>query len=132
VTGDLFSLFQFRIFTAPFHYVGFADFWLADQLISLTTVLLDLEYLICFYSIEVDWLGYTGWLLFSFTYTISTVFSVKLLGSHVQDIALIQENRIFFHSNIILLYFSRLPTSCWLNLFSLVICNSYSCCCMNP
>ncbi len=52
--GVLFS--QFRIFTAPFHHVGFADFWLADQLNSLTTVLLDLEYLICYYAIEVDWL----------------------------------------------------------------------------
>lgn len=47
----------FRIATAPFHYVGFADFWLADQLNSLTTVLLDLEYLICFYAIEVNWIG---------------------------------------------------------------------------
>jgi len=53
-------LFQFRICTAPFHYVGFADFWLADQLNSLTTVLLDLEFLVCFYATEVDWLGHTG------------------------------------------------------------------------
>jgi len=45
----------FRIVTAPFHHVGFADFWLADQLNSLATVLLDLEYLICFYAMEVDW-----------------------------------------------------------------------------
>ncbi|XP_041370667.1 xenotropic and polytropic retrovirus receptor 1-like isoform X2 [Gigantopelta aegis] len=47
----------FRIFTAPFHHVGFADFWLADQLNSLVIVLLDFEYLICYYSFEVDWLG---------------------------------------------------------------------------
>ncbi|CAL1539547.1 unnamed protein product [Lymnaea stagnalis] len=47
----------FRIFTAPFHHVGFADFWLADQLNSLVTVLLDLEYLICYYAFEVEWLG---------------------------------------------------------------------------
>lgn len=47
----------FRIVTAPFHYVGFADFWLADQLNSLTTVLLDFEYLVCFYAIEVNWYG---------------------------------------------------------------------------
>jgi len=60
VHGRVWLSLQFRIFTAPFHYVGFADFWLADQLNSLTTVLLDLEYLICFYSVEVDWLGYTG------------------------------------------------------------------------
>ncbi|KAL5011684.1 hypothetical protein ScPMuIL_010235 [Solemya velum] len=47
----------FRILTAPFHHVGFADFWLADQLNSLVIVLLDLEFLICFYAFEVDWLG---------------------------------------------------------------------------
>ncbi|CAG5125059.1 unnamed protein product [Candidula unifasciata] len=47
----------FRIFTAPFHHVGFADFWLADQLNSLVTVLLDLEFLICFYAFQVEWLG---------------------------------------------------------------------------
>ena len=49
--------FQFRIFTAPFHHVGFADFWLADQLNSLVTVLLDFEFMACFYTFEVDWLG---------------------------------------------------------------------------
>lgn len=47
----------FRIFTAPFHHVGFADFWLADQLNSLVTVLLDFEYMACFYAFEVDWHG---------------------------------------------------------------------------
>jgi EXS family len=51
---------QFRILTAPFHYVSFADFWLGDQLVSLTTVLLDFEYLICFYAVDVDWLGKSG------------------------------------------------------------------------
>ncbi|XP_052789800.1 xenotropic and polytropic retrovirus receptor 1-like [Mya arenaria] len=47
----------FRIFTSPFHHVGFADFWLADQLNSLVTVLLDFEFMACFYAFEVDWLG---------------------------------------------------------------------------
>ncbi|KAK7094735.1 solute carrier family 53 member 1-like [Littorina saxatilis] len=47
----------FRIFTAPFHHVGFADFWLADQLNSLVTVMLDFQYLICYYAFEVEWLG---------------------------------------------------------------------------
>ncbi|XP_053380259.1 xenotropic and polytropic retrovirus receptor 1-like [Mercenaria mercenaria] len=47
----------FRIFTAPFHHVGFADFWLADQLNSLATVLLDFEFMACFYAFEVDWIG---------------------------------------------------------------------------
>uniref|UniRef100_A0A3B3ZPE0 Xenotropic and polytropic retrovirus receptor 1a n=1 Tax=Periophthalmus magnuspinnatus TaxID=409849 RepID=A0A3B3ZPE0_9GOBI len=45
----------FRVVTAPFHRVGFADFWLADQLNSLGVVLMDLEYMICFYSFELDW-----------------------------------------------------------------------------
>lgn len=47
----------FFIVTAPFHHVGFADFWLADQLNSLATVLLDFEYLVCYYSFEVSWWG---------------------------------------------------------------------------
>lgn len=37
--------------------MGFADFWLADQLNSLATVLLDMEYMICFYAVDVDWHG---------------------------------------------------------------------------
>ncbi|KAM4642753.1 solute carrier family 53 member 1 [Discoglossus pictus] len=45
----------FRVFTAPFHKVGFADFWLADQLNSLATILMDLEFMICFYSFELSW-----------------------------------------------------------------------------
>ncbi|XP_015237198.1 PREDICTED: xenotropic and polytropic retrovirus receptor 1 homolog [Cyprinodon variegatus] len=45
----------FRVVTAPFHHVGFADFWLADQLNSLVVVLMDLEYMVCFYSFEMDW-----------------------------------------------------------------------------
>ncbi|XP_013874028.1 xenotropic and polytropic retrovirus receptor 1 homolog [Austrofundulus limnaeus] len=45
----------FRVVTAPFHHVGFADFWLADQLNSLVVVLMDLEYMICFYSSELIW-----------------------------------------------------------------------------
>lgn len=53
-------MLQFRIVTAPFHYVGFADFWLADQLNSLSTVLMDLEYMICYYAFEVDWFRSKG------------------------------------------------------------------------
>ncbi|XP_054906591.1 xenotropic and polytropic retrovirus receptor 1a [Poeciliopsis prolifica] len=45
----------FRVFTAPFHRVEFADFWLADQLNSLVIVLLDFEYLLCFYIFELQW-----------------------------------------------------------------------------
>lgn len=41
---------SFRIFCAPFFYVGFADFWVADQLNSLATALVDLQFLVCFYG----------------------------------------------------------------------------------
>lgn len=52
--------FQFRVFTAPFHRVEFADFWLADQLNSLVVVLMDLEYLVCFYIFELQWSNSKG------------------------------------------------------------------------
>ena len=49
-----------RIILAPFFYVGFADFWLADQLNSLVQALKDFQYLICFYltteeSMDAGW-----------------------------------------------------------------------------
>uniref|UniRef100_UPI00398ED42E xenotropic and polytropic retrovirus receptor 1 homolog n=1 Tax=Pristiophorus japonicus TaxID=55135 RepID=UPI00398ED42E len=44
-----------RVLTAPFHKVGFADFWMADQLNSMGPVFLDLWSLICFYAFEVNW-----------------------------------------------------------------------------
>ncbi|XP_046470016.1 solute carrier family 53 member 1 isoform X3 [Neodiprion pinetum] len=44
-----------RIFCAPFFYVGFADFWLADQLNSLQIVFLDLQYFVCFYTKNSSW-----------------------------------------------------------------------------
>ncbi|XP_063056812.1 xenotropic and polytropic retrovirus receptor 1a [Engraulis encrasicolus] len=53
----------FRVFTAPFHRVEFADFWLADQLNSLVMCLMDLEYLVCFYSMELSWTSPQGLLL---------------------------------------------------------------------
>lgn len=55
-----FPCLQFRVFTAPFHRVEFADFWLADQLNSLVVVLMDLEYLICFYVFELQWSNSKG------------------------------------------------------------------------
>jgi hypothetical protein len=36
--------------------VGFADFWLADQLNSLVAALLDFQFLICLYVRNDDWL----------------------------------------------------------------------------
>ncbi|XP_012279516.1 xenotropic and polytropic retrovirus receptor 1 isoform X1 [Orussus abietinus] len=44
-----------RIFCAPFFYVNFADFWVADQLNSLHTVFLDLQYFVCFYIKNSSW-----------------------------------------------------------------------------
>ncbi|XP_050539757.1 xenotropic and polytropic retrovirus receptor 1-like isoform X2 [Daktulosphaira vitifoliae] len=44
-----------RMISAPFYYVGFADFWLADQLNSLVVVLLDAHYLVCFYLYNENW-----------------------------------------------------------------------------
>ncbi|XP_039314510.1 xenotropic and polytropic retrovirus receptor 1 isoform X2 [Solenopsis invicta] len=44
-----------RVFCAPFFYVGFADFWFADQLNSLHTVFLDFQYFICFYIQNSSW-----------------------------------------------------------------------------
>lgn len=46
-----------RMLAAPFFHVGFADFWLADQLNSLVTVLLDFHFLLCFYFTNNDWLA---------------------------------------------------------------------------
>uniref|UniRef100_A0A915J450 Xenotropic and polytropic retrovirus receptor 1 n=1 Tax=Romanomermis culicivorax TaxID=13658 RepID=A0A915J450_ROMCU len=45
----------FYVCSPPFHFVAFADFWLADQMNSLTTVFLDLQYTICFYYFYVDY-----------------------------------------------------------------------------
>lgn len=45
----------FNCFTAPFHFVTFPDFWLGDQMNSLATCFVDLQYFICFYATEVDY-----------------------------------------------------------------------------
>jgi len=67
-----------RIILAPFFYVGFADFWLADQLNSLSQAMKDFQFLICFYisreTLNDDWdkadsLGYCSnadWWLVAF------------------------------------------------------------------
>ncbi|XP_023221206.1 xenotropic and polytropic retrovirus receptor 1-like [Centruroides sculpturatus] len=44
-----------KVIAAPFFHVGFADFWLADQLNSLVPVLVDFEYFLCFYITGIDW-----------------------------------------------------------------------------
>ncbi|CAB3379040.1 Hypothetical predicted protein [Cloeon dipterum] len=45
----------FRIITAPFWAVGFADFWLADQLNSLVYALIDFHFFICFFFSNPAW-----------------------------------------------------------------------------
>lgn len=45
-----------RVLISPFAYVNFADFWLADQLNSLATALLDFHFLTCFYITNGNWL----------------------------------------------------------------------------
>lgn len=49
-----------RIIGAPFFHVGFADFWLADQMNSLVTALMDFQFLICFYLSSGDWMNVGG------------------------------------------------------------------------
>ncbi|KAK9736451.1 SPX domain [Popillia japonica] len=44
-----------RVFFAPFFYVHFADFWMADQLISLIPFVTDIQYIVCFYYTNNDW-----------------------------------------------------------------------------
>jgi hypothetical protein len=44
-----------RIICAPFYRVGFADFWLGDQLTSLELIFFDIEYFVCFYIYDVGW-----------------------------------------------------------------------------
>ena len=39
---------QGRICCAPFFFVNFPDFWIADQLNSLSTVFLDVEFFACY------------------------------------------------------------------------------------
>ncbi|CAF0865164.1 unnamed protein product [Didymodactylos carnosus] len=46
---------MFRIFSAPFHTVTFADFWLADQFTSLDLIFYDIEYLICHSTFDTKW-----------------------------------------------------------------------------
>lgn len=44
-----------RVVCAPFYRVGFRDFWLADQLVSLELLFFDINYFACFYSYDVSW-----------------------------------------------------------------------------
>ncbi|XP_034482686.1 xenotropic and polytropic retrovirus receptor 1 [Drosophila innubila] len=45
-----------RVITAPLHYVGFADFWMGDQMNSLVTCMADYYYIVRFYAVY--WLRY--------------------------------------------------------------------------
>uniref|UniRef100_A0A4D6K4X7 P[[i]]-sensitive XPR1 orthologue, isoform B n=1 Tax=Drosophila melanogaster TaxID=7227 RepID=A0A4D6K4X7_DROME len=44
-----------RVIMAPFCFVNFADFWLADQLNSMVPAFLDIPFLICFFGRSPTW-----------------------------------------------------------------------------
>ncbi|XP_022905040.1 solute carrier family 53 member 1 [Onthophagus taurus] len=50
-----------RILLAPFFYVNFADFWMADQLVSLIPLFSDIQFIICFYISIGDWYTAKDW-----------------------------------------------------------------------
>jgi hypothetical protein len=43
------------VVTAPFFYVTFADFWIADQLNSIVNLFTDMHYFVCFYMTNPSW-----------------------------------------------------------------------------
>ncbi|CAB0011138.1 unnamed protein product [Nesidiocoris tenuis] len=45
---------MWKCIAAPFFYVNFADFWLADQFNSLVTVFIDFHYVFYFYFVQAD------------------------------------------------------------------------------
>ncbi|PKU36920.1 xenotropic and polytropic retrovirus receptor 1 [Limosa lapponica baueri] len=95
----------FRVFTAPFHKVGFADFWLADQLNSLVVILMDLEYMICFYSFEVQWEDNNGLLAntdnqicYSYSYGVRAVVQcIPAWLRFIQCLRRYRDNKRAFH-----------------------------------
>ncbi len=44
-----------RVMSAPFYHVGFADFWLADQLTSFEFIFTDIQFIFCWYLMAADW-----------------------------------------------------------------------------
>lgn len=44
-----------RVLLAPFFFVHFADFWIADQLSSMVPAFLDIQYFFCFYWTNTNW-----------------------------------------------------------------------------
>ncbi|XP_019866102.1 xenotropic and polytropic retrovirus receptor 1 [Aethina tumida] len=44
-----------KVLMAPFCYVSFADFWVADQLNSLVTLFTDMQFFFCFYLTNPSW-----------------------------------------------------------------------------
>lgn len=49
-----------RVFLAPFFYVNFADFWMADQLNSIVPAFLDIQHFLCFFTINPSWERVSG------------------------------------------------------------------------
>ncbi len=46
---------MWRVLSAPFYHVGFADFWLADQLTSFEFIFPDLQFMFCWFLMAADW-----------------------------------------------------------------------------
>ncbi|KAL5291367.1 XPR1.2 family protein [Megaselia abdita] len=44
-----------RAVMAPFFFVTFADFWIADQLNSIVPAFLDIQFFLCFFSLNTSW-----------------------------------------------------------------------------
>ena len=49
-----------RSLSAPLNNVTFADFWFADQLCSFDFLFVDLQFITCFYFIQVSWAPFKG------------------------------------------------------------------------
>ncbi|CAH8438703.1 unnamed protein product [Schistosoma turkestanicum] len=67
-----------RIIRAPFAKVSFADFWLADQLTSLSFLFPDIAYFICFYASQIDWSNGMNYKPHDFSSTLSTSSSLVM------------------------------------------------------
>lgn len=97
-----------RIFCAPFFYVSFADFWLADQLNSLHTVFLDFQYFVCFYIQNSSWTDVTGqYNLYHYLYKNKSHINIKphkYIVAFFNYISFIYNSLIFYYIVLDLLF----------------------------
>ncbi|TST10028.1 Protein FAM78A [Bagarius yarrelli] len=57
ICEEMMMRLEWKVLTAPLWPVGFADCWLADQLNSLSPLILSLWDLMCFYIFQINWAG---------------------------------------------------------------------------